>query len=80
MQKRPESGQHSIHLRASYGDSPTEREKLKLEHVRDCLAQADFLPASLDDRRARPSIFSISIPPSRPVLSVGSRTCGTHTR
>ena len=39
-----------IHLRATYGDNPTEREKLKLEHVRDCLAQADFLPASLDER------------------------------
>ena len=29
---------------------------------------------------ARPSIFNISIPPSRPVLSAGSRTCGIHTR
>ena len=39
-----------IHLRATYGDNPTEREKLKLEHVREAMAQADFLPASLDDR------------------------------
>ena len=33
-----------IHLRATFGDNPSEREKAKLEHVRDSLAQAENTP------------------------------------
>lgn len=39
-----------IHLRAQFGDNPTAREKAKLEHLKDKLADEDFLPASLDER------------------------------
>ena len=38
-----------IHLRAQYGDNPTQREKNKLEHIEDRLTEEDFLPASLDE-------------------------------